>query len=200
MIISNVKDLIPGKIYVTQGGVLTKNEDTKGTEYPWGYDRVKFLRFGSVGKSKDLRIFIKTPWGTKCDLPLNYPLSTTSETVLRSEFPLMGMHKTRVVIPFEEALKREICKELNATEIRATKEKDSTEIALSQGTIERTEFMCKVIDFFAEPHTMAEAAKHFNVKYQQIRYTVNNLNKKGFEHQRFGLKKGDNSTIQLIKV
>lgn len=179
-------DLVPGEIYVTCGGLVTLKNDSTKQKYPWGYDRVRFMR---LTKS---HVIVETPWGSECELPLDYKLSSTHEGMIRSEFELSGVHETCEKILFSTALKKGIAKELSAKELQ---ELINIETAETQNTsttrpseVARNEFTEKIIKYFEEPRTNPEAAKHFGVAYQKIRYTLKKLKAHGHGLQRFKIE------------
>jgi len=191
-------ELIVGKIYVTKGGLLTF---ITGEQVPWGYDRVKFIKYTENG------LLVHTPWGSECALVADYPLFETKETMVRSEFPLRGVHKTREVIPFDKALELKICKELSKKELRKlSKEAEiaqSSQSSVKVGEIAHGDFMQEFIKYFSDYKTFAEAAKHFKTSYQKIRYTLKKIKNKGYQAKRFTvveMKQNGKTVSKIIKA
>lgn len=209
-----IDELMSGQIYVTQGGTVVMLAEVekvipgKGvvlkegseTEVPWGYDRVRFV------KVTDTHIIVETPWGTECELPLDYPLVCTTEKVMRCEFPVRGPHKSRKIIPFEEALKMGICKEVNIVqEVPVENSKDAEPVkpkvkAARAKETSKNDLKKALIEYFSEEHTLTEAAKHFKIEYQKIRYNLQDIKNKGFELQRFELKSGKKDGMVTNKL
>ena len=178
MTVVKAEDLIPGKVYVSDGGLLQlKPEGSK--KVGWGYERVEFI------KIHENYIIVATPWDTECWIQLKYGLSATKETTIRSIFPLRGMHISREVIPFDTALELGLTKEITAGELRKERKEGDTSGDTKRSTVGRDQFIDNLIVFFSEFKSYAEAAKHFNIVYQKIRYTIEGIKKRGHNLQRF---------------
>ncbi len=188
--------LVPGEVYVTRGGTVNMKGDPDKKLVPWGYERVRFMKLTKT------HIIVETPWGTECELPSDYPLCTTSETLLRSEFPVCGVHENREVIPFDKALKAGVSKELSIEEIQALSEDQDGTTPVRATVVARNEFTEKFIKYFETPQTIAKAAKYFGVKYQKIRYTLNKLKVNGYGLQRFQIvtTKDKPSKTQIVRI
>lgn len=198
MSVIEATELIPGEVYVTRGGTVIMKGDSEGKKLPWGYERVRFM------KLTETHIIVETPWETECELPLDYPLSSTSEAILRSEFPIRGVHELPAeVIPFEEALKLGISKELSAEELQEVlSEQAGGQSTKRPSEVARNEFTEKFIKYFEEEHTFTEGAKHFGTVYQRIRYTLNKLKLHGYGLQRFQVEttKGKPAKVKLVRI
>ncbi len=178
-----------GNVYVSRGGLIKL--PGRADPVPWGYDRVKLLEITTD------HIVIQTPWKTMCIVPLDYPLVETIETVVRSEFRLENNYISCEIIPFDEAIKRGICKELTENEL------PSKVMSKPKNTAQDTELTEAVIDYFATSNTVKDAAGHFGVKYQKIRYILKQIGEKGYGAQRFQIKmskQGGVNAVQIIKV
>lgn len=201
-----LNELIVGNIYVTKGGLLTF---ATGEQFPWGYDRVKFIKYTEQG------ILVHTPWGSECALAPDYPLFETKETLIRSEFPLRGVHETRETIPFDKALELKICKELSKKEVR--KQLHNANTSISTNTVQNKQtpsksktgevatdiFTQDFIKYFEDYKTLAEAAKHFKISYQKVRYTLKKIKNKGYQTNRFSIvkmKQKGKTASKIIKV
>lgn len=203
------EDLIAGCIYVTRGGLITLPD---GVVTGWGYDRLKIIKkYNSLTSGR--KILVQTPWGTEMELPEDYPLEKTSETRAKSEFKLVGRFLKRETIPFEEAVKRGICKEQDilpssieeteTEEVSNNSRKPSSQVKLRKSATENEELYQKFIDYFSKPRKMVDAVKHFGIQYQKVRYTIMNIKKDGLNLSRFELKQGNEdgkTTFQLVKV
>ena len=197
MPIVKVEDLVQGKVYVVRGGTVILKGGSVEKAVPWGYDRIKFLR------TTDTHIIVATCWGSEVPLALDYPLHSTSETMMRTEFKLRGVHISRKKIPFDEALKLGICKELDEETLRVQMATETPDIkAVTQSKVTRSMFTDDLIKYFTEFNSVPAAADHFGVKYQKIRYTLDGIKKKGYNNQRYILeKKVDGITqVKLTKV
>ena len=192
-----LEELVPSRIYVTHGGQVTVHHTDKETkQLTWGYDRVRFI------KLEDDYIIVETPWNTNCSLLKTYLLQSTSETVMRCEFPMRGVHISREIISFDNALEMGLCKEVTASELKVAA--DPTTITQHRsGAISKNLFTESLIEYFSEAKTVSSAAERFGVKYQKIRYTIKNLKDKGYGVQRFTVvisKQNGLSTVKLEKV
>jgi len=139
-----------------------------GTIVGWGYDRVKLLCINNNS------LIVKTPWETECTVPIDYDLFETPEDDVFWEFKLVHSFIDKVCIPFNEAIKKGICT------LRT-----------------KITFNDQIAGYFATPQKINEAAKHFSVSYQKIRYTITSLINNGYiikESEQDGLK-----AIQLTK-
>ena len=197
-------DLILGTIYITAGGLATVL-DTKGVKIktPWGFDRVKYI------KTTDYSIIVETPWGTECVLPLDYKFYTTSETKIRSEFPLCGPYFEKTRMTFKEAIEQGYCKEIIKTKKpKNVKISDSVpppiiSTSARMSTTVNNDLCEKIIKYFEEPRVMIDAAKELGLVYQTLRYRLINFNKKGHNLVRYNLiqsKIDGKKVIQLQKV
>ena len=190
-------ELVPGEVYVTRGGTIVMKGDPNKKRIPWGYERVRFMRLTKKN------IVVETPWGTECELPLDYPLCTTSETHLRSEFPVSGVHEDREVLPFDKALKEGISKELSSKELQKLAEAQEGEVSPKRATVvARNEFTEKFIKYFEKPQTLSGASKHFGVAYQKIRYHLNKVRVHGYGLQRFQIvtTKDKPTKTQIVRL
>jgi len=201
------EDIIVGVIYVTRGGVVTLPD---GVVTGWGYDRVKIIKkFNSL--SGDHRVLLQTPWNTELEVSEDYPLEKTTETYVRSEFKLVGRFTKKDTLPFEEAIKKGLCKEedILPSSTEEIEPEDSDKPSTTRPTkskksaTESKDIYQKVIDYFSKPQKMVDAAKHFGMQYQKIRYIVMNIKQNGFNLNRFELKTSEGegkTTFQLVKV
>jgi len=190
-------DLKIGHIYVVQGGLVTIQVTESTTQtLGWGYDRVKFA------KIENNYIVVDTPWGSKCLLPLDYPLYSTIERHMRSEFPIRGAHKSRKVIPFDEALKLNICKELDNTKIKTLPNNVTSKIIGKRphGQESTNVFIEELIKYFKTAQTLSSAATHFNVKYQKIRYLIKNIKDRGYNSQRFNVVNTKEKGLNAVRL
>jgi len=196
-----IEELIPGQVYVTQGGTLTLKGEKDPEVIPWGYDRVRFIKV--VGN----HIIVETAWNSECELPLDYALEPTIEEHVRSEFPLRGIHVDRTVIPFEEALAKGICKEITG-KVEQKVQDDTVPVSTQSLKIKksrtigivRNDLYDKIIEFFSEFHSIAEAVTSFDIIYQKVRHTLENINKRGHAGQRFNLEKDDSGKAIKFKL
>jgi len=178
-----------GKIYVTNGGLVTLSDQKDPV--PWGYDRVRLIKI-----TKE-HFIVETPWASTVALPLNYSLAPTNETVIRSEFCLENNYISCETIPFAVALKRGICKELTAEEVANLKSPKTVSGKSSKSGITEA-----VIVYLETPKTIRDTAIHFGVTYQKIRYILKRLVSKGYGFHKYQIKKvklGNKDAVQLVK-
>ena len=91
------KDAKVGGVYVTRGGVTT---DEHGTQHVWGFARVRILECG------EKYVKVATPWDTKCELPLDYSLYTTTENEVKVNSTLVRNRdrSSTIELAFQEAI------------------------------------------------------------------------------------------------
>jgi len=177
------ENLEVGKIYVTRGGLATVERKDGIVKVPWGYDRVKVIK-KRPDPIKNGIVIVETPWGTQCELPGNYPLVQTDETIIRSEFKLLGHYISKDEIPFSEAFARGICSNVpvpksTSDNIRVTPQK------VSSCTVKHKDFIGKLIEYFSTPRKIAEATNYFNCPYQKVRYAIKLIENKGYNFNNY---------------
>lgn len=165
------KDIKVGQVYVTRGGIAVLNASGK-TAY-WGFDRVK------VVKKNKTAIVVETPWGTLCNLPVNYPLYFTKEKTPRIEFKLITTYLTKQEFEFDEAVAAGICVE-----------------HISPADLKIEKILEDLIKYFNTPQTISSAAKKFGKTYQKIRYLISKIEK----INKYTVKRTETSKGKIIQI
>jgi hypothetical protein len=148
-------------VYVTQGGLIT---DTQGVQFPWGYERLRLIR----KDTKNQFYVFTTPWNTQIEIKGDYIIYMTPEDHIFSEHKMIGIYESVSIeyIPFNEAVKKEICSLQISQEIPDEDEPVNIRQA--------------IINYFIIPRKIGDAAKHFSIPYPHIRNHLKMIEKNGF--------------------
>ena len=167
-------DIQVGQVYVTKGGEVVL--DASGKTAGWGYDRVRVINKNSR------KLVIETSWGTSCVLPADYVLSSTYETVPRTEFKLVAKYVSKREISFDDSLAMGHCAEnIPASEVTA----DSLQDVL--------------VTYFSTPQSIASAAKKFGESYHRMRYLIDKMGRSDkFMILRNHFSEGNTIQIQIL--
>lgn len=191
----DLKDYVPfhklrvGKIYATRGGAALIEENDESQIRGWGFEHVRIVEISDT-------ITIETEWNPNLQVNTDYTFYETSEQVIKSLFPLLGLYLNKMELTFDQAkeiglyVPEDAASGIETRRITASGvKKDEIDPVTKKG----------IVKYFAKsPRKVSDTADYFGMQYRQMRNIIFGIEDRGFEGKRYRLKRSEDSNGKLM--